>query len=188
MGDDRRPVEALEAPLQIVARSRGRQPRPPVIFVDSNLFVVDLRYPGDANYRLNRHALDRLSTEGSAVTSILNVLEVCGILSFNLSREALHALYVHFPHRYRVAVVPAGGYDAVLPAPHVRELLSAMERRMALKDAEIALVVEQQSANLTAFLSWNARHFAGKLSVPAMTPREWMKGIGRRRKRPAKPH
>jgi hypothetical protein len=36
---------------------------------------------------------------------------------------------------------------------------------------------------MDAFLSWNAKHFAGKLPVPALTPREWLRraGGGRRR-------
>ncbi|MGH9346999.1 MAG: hypothetical protein ACRD26_07000 [Vicinamibacterales bacterium] len=148
-----------------------------MIFVDSNLFVIDLRYPDDADYRVNRRALDRLARNGSGVTSVLNVLELCGILSFNLSVTALHALYVHFAQRYRMILVPGGGYDTRLPAPAVRDVLAKMEKRMALKDAEIALAVEQHAANLSAFVSWNAKHFAGKLSVPALTPRDW---LGRR--------
>jgi hypothetical protein len=52
-----------------------------------------------------------------------------------------------------------------------------MEKRMALKDAEIAIVVEEHASTLTAFLSWNARHFAGKLPVPALTPRAWLKSV-----------
>lgn len=155
-----------------------------MIFVDSNLFVIDLRYPDDANYRVNRRALDRLARNGSGMTSVLNVLELCGILSFNLSVEALHALYVHFAQRYRITVVPGGGYDTRLPAPTVRDVLAKMEKRMALKDAEIALAVEQHAVNLSSFVSWNAKHFAGKLSVPAVTPREWLHRRPGRRKRP----
>src|SRR5437016_5054418 len=101
-----------------------------MIFVDSNLFVIDLRYPDDANFRVNRRALDRLARDGSSVTSVLNLLEICGILSFNLSPVALHALYVHFARRYRVTVLPAADYETRLPAPSVRELLTRMERRM----------------------------------------------------------
>lgn len=152
-----------------------------MIFVDSNLFVIDLRYTSDANYRINRRALDRVGREAIGITSVINVLEVCGILSFNLSPHALHALYVHFAQRYRVAIVPGGGYGVRLPAPEAREILANMEKRMALRDSEIALMVEQHAASLTAFLSWNATHFAGKLAVPALTPREW---LSRRRRSP----
>lgn len=154
-----------------------------MIFLDSNLFVIDLRYSGDVHHRVNRRALDRLGAEGIGMTSVLNLLEVCGILSFNLSVPSLHELYVHFARRYRVTLVPGGGYDTRLPAPAARELLARMERRMALKDAEIALVVEENGAGLDAFLSWNARHFVGKLPVPALTPGEWLRHRTRRRKR-----
>lgn len=145
-----------------------------MIFVDSNLFVIDLRYPRDRNHRINRTALDRLAREANGVTSVLNVLEVCGILSFNLSAESLRALFIHFPRRYGVTVLPGCGFATRLPAPDAHELLALMARRMSVKDAEIALAVEQQTANVTAFLTWNAKHFAGKLSVPSLTPREWM--------------
>lgn len=156
-----------------------------MIFVDSNLFVMDLRYPDDVNYRVNRRALDRLARNGTGMTSILNLLELCGILSFNLSAAALHGLYVHFVRRYGVTVVPAAGYDTRLPAPAARDILARMEKGMALKDAEIALAVEQYAANLSAFVSWNAKHFAGKLAVPALTPHEWLRrGAGRGKRKP----
>jgi hypothetical protein len=154
-----------------------------VIFVDSNLFVIDLRYSADVNYRVNRRALDRLARDGSGVTSVVNVLEICGILSFNLSTTALHALYVHFARRYRMTVVRGSDYETRLPAPTAQELLARMEKRMALKDAEIALVVGQHAAALSAFVSWNAKHFVGKLGVPSLTPREWLRREAGRRKR-----
>lgn len=152
-----------------------------MIFVDSNLFVVDLRYPNDRNARVNRRALARLEREKTGVTSLLNLLEVCGILSFNLSPAALHALYAHFERRYGVAVIPAGGEAATIPTFTAADVLRRMEQRMALKDAGIALVVERYAATVTTFLSWNARHFSGKLPVPALTPREWLGGGSSRR-------
>jgi hypothetical protein len=153
-----------------------------LIFVDSNVFVIDLRYRDDANYRTNRRALTRLAQDGAAITSLLNLLEVCGILSFNLSTDALHALYVHFPRRYGVTLVPGHSYDTRLPSPTARDVLVKMEHRAALKDAEIQLLVEQHAATLSAFVSWNAKHFTGRLPVPALTPREWLRhhAAGRR--------
>lgn len=71
-----------------------------MIFVDSNLFVIDLRYRDDPNYRVNRRALDRLAEGGQGMTSVLNLLEVCGILSFNLFASALHGPYLHVARRY----------------------------------------------------------------------------------------
>jgi hypothetical protein len=145
-----------------------------VIFVDSNLFVIDLRYRDDRNYHVNRRALDRLRDEGTGMTGLINLLEVCGILSFNLSADALHALYAHFARRYAITVVPDSGHDTPFTTATAGELLSRMEQRMALKDAEIALTVDKH-ASVSTFLSWNAKHFAGKLSVDALTPREWLR-------------
>jgi hypothetical protein len=154
-----------------------------VIFLDTNLFVIHLRYPDDAHYRMNRRALERVGRRGIGMTSVVNVLEICGILSFNLSPASLIELYVHFARRYRVTVVPSSGFDTRLPAPSAREVLVKMEKRMALKDAEIALIVEQNAAGVDAFLSWNARHFVGRLAVPALTPAQWLRrgSLGRKR-------
>jgi hypothetical protein len=121
----------------------------------------------------------RLKCEGRGMTSLLNLLEVCGVLSFNLSAAAPHALYVHFPRRYGVTVVPAAAYETRLPATTAVELRTRMEQRMALEGAEIALIVALYADNVTAFLSRNAKHFEGKLPVPAMTPSAWL------RRRPA---
>ena len=151
-----------------------RKPGTALIFVDSNMFVIDLRYPDDVGYRVNRRALNRLAREGSGMTSVLNVLEVCGVLSFNLSASSLRGLYTHFARRYRMAVVPGVDDETRLPAPTAHDVLTKMERRMALKDAEIAIVVEQHAAALTAFISWNAKHFVGTLPVPALSPRQWL--------------
>jgi hypothetical protein len=115
------------------------------------------------------------------MTSVLNVLEVCGILSFNLSPPSLTELYVHFARRYRLTVVPGGGFNTRLPDPTAREVLARMEGGMALKDAEVALIVDQNAAGLDAFISWNARHFVGRMTVPALTPHEWLR---RRKSRP----
>lgn len=152
-----------------------------MIFVDSNLFVIDLRYPDDLHYRTNRRALDQIARQGLGMTSVINVLEVCGILSFNLTPPSLTELYVHFARRYRLTIVPGGGFDTRLPGPLAGEVLARMEGGMALKDAEIALIVNQNAAGLDAFLTWNARHFAGRLAVPALTPQEWLR---RRKVRP----
>jgi hypothetical protein len=150
-----------------------------MIFLDSNVFVIDLRYADDPSFAVNRRFLDRTREERAGITGILNVLETCGILSFNLSARHLVELLTHFDRRYGVIVVPGCDWDTRLPAPTVRRVLEQMQRRMSFKDAEIALLVEEHREGIDAFVSWNAKHFRGKLSVPALTPREWIRGPGR---------
>ena len=48
---------------------------------------------------------------------------------------------------------------------------------------EIALIVGQHAPALSAFVSWNAKHFVGRLGVPSLTPREWLGREAGRRKR-----
>jgi hypothetical protein len=71
--------------------------------------------------------------------------------------------------------VPDSGHGTPVTDATAGELLSRVEQRMALKDAEIALTVDKHAASVSAFLSWNAKHFAGKLPVKAVTPREWLR-------------
>lgn len=48
--------------------------------LDSDIFVLDLRYPNDARQEANRSFLQRSGQRRA--TTIYNVLEVCGIMSF----------------------------------------------------------------------------------------------------------
>ena len=52
-----------------------------MILIDSDVFVLDLFYPTDVRTRANKRFLD-LDIAGR-VTTIFNVLEICGIASFN---------------------------------------------------------------------------------------------------------
>jgi len=73
-----------------------------MIFADSDIFVIDLRYRRDVRYGNNRLFLDSVIEEGILTTSIFNILEVCGILSFNLNRQQLYELYFYFPQKYNL--------------------------------------------------------------------------------------
>lgn len=66
------------------------------VFVDSDVFVRDLRYPRDQKTAANKKFLDKMGRDFSAVTSIFNLLEICGILSFQLNEQELIDLYRDF--------------------------------------------------------------------------------------------
>ena len=51
------------------------------------LFVIDLRYKRDRNFSVNRTFLERIAHNHTGVTTLFNLLEVCGILSFNLEEK-----------------------------------------------------------------------------------------------------
>ena len=109
-----------------------------------------------------------------AATSIFNVLEICGVLSFNYSREQLADLYLDFTRYFAIKVLfPA---DAQGSLQHdIESIWSQIAQKQSLDDAQVAYVVERFSNLISGFVSWNAKHFEGKLPVPVMTPAEFLK-------------
>lgn len=144
-----------------------------MIFVDTNVFVIALRYPRDPNAAKNARFLELLGERGDGVTGILNVLETCGILSFNLNRRQLLALYTYFGQRFAVEVLPGDTEAGLVPAG-AGDLLRQIARRLSFGDALIANSLESWAGDATAFVSWDARHFRGKISPPAITPEEFL--------------
>ena len=144
------------------------------IFIDTDVFVMDLRYKSDKNFSSNQQFLDCLKKKKfKAVTSVFNVLEIFGIVSFNLSDAELLRLYEEFPKQY--------GVKFLFPADRTGELkydfsriFRNIQKKQSLGDAQVAYVVEQFQNMVSTFVSWNAKHFAGKLPVPVMTPKEFL--------------
>ena len=51
-------------------------PRQDLVLVDTNVFVIDLRYKRDAYYELNRAFLDHMAEQKNSFTTIANLLEL----------------------------------------------------------------------------------------------------------------
>jgi predicted nucleic acid-binding protein len=143
------------------------------VFVDSNVFVIALRYPRDRDARANARFLEHVAENRSGVTTVVNVLEVCGILSFNLNERQMRGLYAHFARRFSVRVVPAGSERSVMPA-RPSEVLASMSAKMAFGDALVAIALQRWVPDCQSFVSWNAKHFRGKIPTPALTPRQFL--------------
>ena len=141
-----------------------------MILVDSDVFLIDLRYQRDQRFADNRAFLDRLAISGQGATSIYNLLEVCGVLSFNLNRPQLRELYTHFARRFHIRVVPNAEPRQRLPSFRVGDILSIVERRVSFGDALVFALLEAQRAEDTTFVTWNARHFRGRTEVDVREP------------------
>ena len=113
--------------------------------IDTNVFVIDLRYPRDRNFGVNRHFLTAVKRERSGITTTTNLLELCGILSFNLNQRQLSTLWEQFSHRFGVAVLLTD-FDAPVPRMDVAELFALLERRMSLGDAQFLLTARKHVA------------------------------------------
>ena len=138
---------------------------PGLTVIDSPIFVIDLRYSRDRNYSANRSFLDQAAREGNAATTIFNLLEVCGIMSFNLNGRQLKELFHYFPQRYNVEVFPHADFDAPLPTLRTDDLFNTIAKKSGLGDALILSTVEKHVPGAARFVSWNARHFKGRLPI-----------------------
>lgn len=148
-----------------------------MIFVDTNVFVVALRYPRDRNAADNTRFLEILRERGDGITSVVNVLETCGILSFNLSSRQLRALYTYFDRRFAVEVLRGPGARPLIAAG-AEEVLGLVMRKLSFGDALVAHALEAWAPEATTFVSWDARHFRGKIGPRALTPAEFLADAG----------
>ncbi len=143
------------------------------VFIDTDVFVRSLRYPRDRNRLANDGLIKQMqSNKVRAATSIYNLLEILGVLSFNLNTEELRRLYLSFCSDYQVKVLAkissTGDWTYSL-----EDIYQCIARRQSLGDAFVSTIVEGFSSQLSVFISWNAKHFQN-LSIPAMTPKEFL--------------
>ena len=141
-----------------------------MILVDSDVFLIDLRYPRDDRFEANRSFLDRMIRCSQGATTIFNLLEICGVLSFNLNRRQLADLQVHFARRYRIRVLPNADPHARMPSFPIGDILAIIERRVAFGDALVLALIEVWQREITALVTWNARHFRGRTDVEVQEP------------------
>jgi predicted nucleic acid-binding protein len=157
-----------------VARGDGRDAEAALIVIDSNVFVIDLRYPRDPLAKTNRRFLDVVRERGDGATTPVNLLEVAGILSHNLNAQQLRDLVVHFDRHYGIRYLPDLPYTASLPSFPILELMGIIERRAAFGDALVLAMLDRYAPPDTIFVSWDAKHFTGKTRSEVMTPEQFL--------------
>ena len=144
-----------------------------LIVIDTDIFIRDLRYPRDRESKTNRRFLDVVRTRGNAATTIVNLLEICGILSFNLSPVQLKELFFYFPRRYQVDVLPLHSLEEPLPEIEIGDLFERIGTKFSFGDALIASMIEKFIPGADLFVSWNAKHFQ-QMRIPSLTPPQFL--------------
>lgn len=148
------------------------------IFIDTDIFIISLRYLRDARYQINETFLKKIKKSKIATTSIFNVLETCGILSYNLTQDKLLQVYEEFPQYFHIKILwpatPTGelNYD-------ISKIFTHIKTKQSLGDAQVSYVAELFSHQLKAFVTWNAAHFRDKLPIPVFTPEEYLKNASK---------
>ena len=147
-----------------------------MILIDSNVFVIDLRYPRDLHAETNRRFLDVVRGRGDGATTLFNLLEVAGILSYNLNPRQLRELITHFPKHYGIRVLPELRLNAALPSVPLPDLLAIIEQKTSFGDALILHALQAHALHDGLFVSWDARHFEGKAPQRVLTPEGFLAG------------
>ena len=143
-----------------------------MIVIDSDVLLLAFAFRRDERQPVNRQFLS-LATPRSA--TIYTIMEVLGKLSFNSSPSYLEQWPVWLRDTYRLKIIypPVDGQEAAscLRREFVDSPLQMMAQRMSYLDALIMQLVAA-TPGVEMFVTWNARHFAGKSPVRVMTPAE----------------
>lgn len=140
------------------------------VFIDTDVFVRDLRYQRDVHIATNQKFLEKVrSRKIKGVTSIFNVLEVCGVLSFNVSQDNLLKLYADFTKRYSVQILFPANPQVELQYD-IPQIFQSISKKQALGDAQISYVVNRFASDLSCMVTWDLAHYTGKVAIPVMSP------------------
>jgi hypothetical protein len=165
--------------IGIGERWTGRPRATALVFLDSNLFIVDRFFRRDALYPPTRAFLARLP-DIPAVVPLITLLEICGTASFRLSTEEMERWLHRFVMVYPVRVLnPFGIGDGSANAwfgSFADDVIRYVARRMTLGDAILAREADRYAAE--AIVTWNVKDFAGRTAVPVITPDQFMRRIG----------
>jgi hypothetical protein len=146
-----------------------------VILIDADVLLVDRRYPQDPKHARNREALERLRQDGHEVgITVQALLEVTGVLSFTTPVADIPNLPDMITRQYGLRVIPDPLSDPNYAGVTTAEVVTQMATQMSLGDAVQAVQVAKFAPAATALVTWNAKHFRGKLAVPVLTPDEWL--------------
>ena len=152
-------------------------PKQDLVLVDTNIFVIDLRYKRDSNFRINRAFLDLIGEKRNGFTTIVNLLELCGILSFNLNEKQLIELWVYFQDKYGVVVLPVPSFETNFPIIKINEIFDLISSRTSLGDALMISVAKKHLPFVTTLVTWDDLHFKDIFPGTVLTPERFSKEL-----------
>lgn len=150
-----------------------------MVVIDSDVLLLAFAFANDSKQETNRAFLKAVQTAQPA-TTIYNVMEVLGQLSFNLSTEQLDQWQSWLVDAYQLTVIWMADEGLKMGKESFREELyerpyqKMRSVHMPFMDALIILLVER-TPNVDCFVTWNAKHFKGKTNLTVLTPEEYLR-------------
>ena len=149
-----------------------------MVFLNSNLFIIDRFFRRDTPYPTTRAFLARLP-EISGAVPLITLLELCGAASFRLSVDEMERWLHGFVMVYPVRVLNPFGADegsatAWLGA-FADDVIRYIARRMTLGDAILVREADRYAAE--ALVTGNIKDFTGRTAVSVMTPDQFISRV-----------
>lgn len=146
-----------------------------MILLDADVLLIDVRYPNDTRFPVNRQFLARVRAGAvPAGMTVQAVLEVVGISSFNLTPARIGELPRHLLLQYGLMAFPDWQQHPDYAGCSVQDLVTQMSRQMSLGDAVQSLQIARFAVSADTLITWNAGHFTGKVAIPVCTPQDWL--------------
>jgi predicted nucleic acid-binding protein len=146
-----------------------------LVLIDTNIFVIDLRYKRDIYYQNNLTFLAYIAKKRVGFTTIVNLLELCGILSFNLSEKQLTELWFYFQDRYQVTVLPVPNLETHFPKVSIKVIFDLLKKRTSLGDALMMSVAQEHLSFVSTMVTWDNAHFENIFPGSVMTPEGFLR-------------
>jgi len=146
------------------------------ILVDADVLLIDHRYPQDPKHPRNREILNRLRQDGHDISiTVQALLEVVGVLSYTTPIADIAGLPDLILLNYGLKLIPDPQVYPDYAAVTFADIVTQMGSQMSLGDAVQAVQIRMFAPQADALMTWNAKHFKGKLAIPVLTPEEWLK-------------
>jgi len=148
-----------------------------MVIIDTDVFLVEFAFHRDPRHPINGQFLAAVRDCNPAIT-VYNLMEILGQLSFNLAPNRLAQWRMWLQAGYNLTVLwpEPGELDAFTffrQEIHESPLRRMQENRMAFLDA-LVLNLAERASDVSAFVTWNAKHFRGKSRLTVLTPPEYL--------------
>ncbi|MBU4226518.1 MAG: hypothetical protein KKC71_11965 [Chloroflexi bacterium] len=149
-----------------------------MVVIDSDVLLLAFAFQNDSRQEINQKFLEFVQTAQSA-TTIYNVMEVLGQLSFNLSAERLDQWQSWLVDAYQLTVIWMADAEKEMEKESFRDELfdrpyqKMRDQRMSFMDA-LVLSLAERAPDVECFVTWNAKHFKGKTTLTVLTPEEYL--------------
>ncbi len=150
-----------------------------MVIIDTDVLLLAFAFHNDQRQETNARFLQEVQADSPAIT-IYTLMELLGKLSFNLSAEQLDAWPSWLLDAYRLTVIWPAQPDTPLSTATFRdEIFTRPFARMRAVNMpfmdSLILNLAERTPQAVCFVSWNARHFRDKSTLPVFTPAQYLK-------------